>query len=488
MNRRSALGALAMGAVSAPAVNGWTSLFDGTTLNGWRANLPRSWRVEGGAIVADGTASHLFWAGPGHESVQDFEFEAEVLSRPYANSGIYFHTVYQEQGFPKQGFEVQVNNTALGEGSYRERKRTGSLYGIRNVYKQVARDDEWFTVNIRVVANNVQIRVNGMLTVDYAEPDPPVLPPSQETARFLQKGTFALQCHDPGSRVRFRNLRYRALPAAARVPVEADEAYKKIVALGVKNYPLVDYHVHFHGKLGLPQAMEQSRRDGITYGFAPNCGRQSSVRTDAAALAFLESVSGQPAFVGMQVEGGDWTRVFTRATCARFDYLFNDGLIWTNPGDAAMWRRLYRPEELGTVGDAQAFADDFTLRLVQMIATQPIDFWAIPTYLPPSLEDKRAELWTEARTKRLIEAAARYGVAIELSDRFRIPDAAFVVRAKAAGCKFVLGTGNGSDQDLLRSGHGLSLIEQCNLQWTDFALLGNRGERAIDRRGHLFPA
>lgn len=488
MTRRQAIAILASSASPSPAVHNWISLFDGVTLANWKANLPSSWRVEAGAIVADGPASHLFYDAPGASSIRNFEFEAEVLTRPIANSGIYFHTAFQSTGFPKQGFEAQINNTALGEGNYRERKRTGSLYGIRNVYKQLVRDDEWFRLNIRVSANNVQIRVNGLLTVDYLEPDPPVLPPSQETARFLQTGTFALQCHDPGSRVRFRNLRYRPLPDAPRIAFSADDTFKRILSLGVRNYPLIDYHVHFHGKLGLQQALEQSRRDGIAFGLAINAGRLSNARTDSAAIQFLEAVSGQPTFTGMQLEGADWPPLFTRDTCARFDYLFNDCLVWTNPGDNRTWRRIHRPEELGAITDTQAFAEEFTQRVVSTIATQPIDFFANPTYLPASLESRRAEIWTEARTNRLIQAAARHGVAIELSDRFHVPDADFVKRAKTAGCKFVLGTGNGSDQDLLRSSHGLRLIEECGLVWTDFAVLGNRGERAVDRRAHLFSA
>ncbi|MBM3783934.1 MAG: DUF1080 domain-containing protein, partial [Acidobacteria bacterium] len=163
------------------AVEGWTPMTQ------WKSNAPGSWKFENGEILAGGPVSHLFYDGPGAGDIRDFELEFEVMTRPGANSGVYFHTAFQDGGFPKQGFEVQVNNTATGEGAYRERKRTGSLYGIRNVYRQVANDDEWIRMHVAVAANNVQVRVNGLLTVDYIEPDPPVLPPSQETARFLRK-------------------------------------------------------------------------------------------------------------------------------------------------------------------------------------------------------------------------------------------------------------------------------------------------------------
>ena len=479
--RRQALTALAA-APLARSVNHWTPLTD------WKANAPGSWRFEGNQIIADGPASHLFYTGPGHEQIRNFELEIEVLSRPSANSGVYFHTRFQAEGFPKQGFEVQVNNTALGEGTYRERKRTGSLYGIRNVYHAVAKDDEWFRLQITVQANNVQVRVNGILAVDYIEPSPAYVPQEQETGRFLQTGTFALQCHDPGSKVRFRNIRYRALPDnLPKLPAPvADDTFKKLMELGRQNYPLIDYHVHLHDSLGLNEAMERSRRDGLTYGISANSGRKSRINTDSQLLAFAESVQGQNALVGMQAEGGDWTRVFTRATCQRFDYIFNDGMIWTD--DQGRWTRLYREEDLGPITDAQAFMDEFLLRTVRMLATQPIDIYAIPTYLPPALEARRAELWTEARMDRIIATAARYQVAIELSGRFAIPNEDFVRKAKAAGCKFALGTGNASGKDLLRSEHGIAMIEKCGLKPNDFFVPGSLYPRAVERRAHLFSA
>lgn len=483
LTRREALAAFA--ATAAPiarAVEHWTPLTE------WKANAPGSWRFEGGQIIADGPASHLFYTGPGHESIRNFELEFEAFTRPGANSGVYFHTRFQADGFPKQGFEVQVNNTALGEGTYRERKRTGSLYGIRNVYRQLARDEEWFRVQVSVVANNVQVRVNGLLTVDYVEPSPAVRPPSQETERFLQTGTFALQCHDPGSKVRFRNLRYRRLAdgLAKVAPPAADDTFKKILAMGVKNYPLVDFHVHLHEGFGITDAMERSRRDGITYGLAANAGRESRFRTDAALTAFAESVKGLNAFTGMQAEGGDWTRVFTRETCRAFDYIFNDGMIWTD--STGRWTRLYREADLGPIANAETFMDEFVDRTARMIATQPIDIYAIPTYLPASLEARRDELWTAARMDRIIAAAARHQVAIELTDRYRVPNEAFIRKAKSAGCKFAFGTANASGQDLKQSGHGLAMIDACGLVWDDIFVPGAFYPRAVERRAHLFTA
>ena len=153
-------------AAAAPALNaaddGWVNLFDGRSLKGWRASENKaSWKVIDGCLAAGGPRSHLFYEGPvSGANFRNFELEAEVMSQPLANSGIYFHTAYQEEGWPAKGFEIQVNNSATGEGNYREYKKTGSLYGVRSIYKAMANDGEWFKLHIAVRRKNVQVRLN----------------------------------------------------------------------------------------------------------------------------------------------------------------------------------------------------------------------------------------------------------------------------------------------------------------------------------------
>jgi len=159
-----------MTALGLPAADdAWVDLFDGRSLEGWRPSENKnSWKVVEGQLAADGPRSHLFYTGPVNGAdFRNFELEVEVLARPACNSGVYFHTAYQERDFPRKGFEIQIDNTATGEGGYRERKKTGSLYGLRNVYKQFVPDDQWFKIHAAVRGKNVQIRLNGMLVVDY---------------------------------------------------------------------------------------------------------------------------------------------------------------------------------------------------------------------------------------------------------------------------------------------------------------------------------
>ena len=154
------------GAMAAPLFaqgDGWVELFNGRDLDGWRPQGKlNSWKVADGLLTADGPMCHLFYAGPVRgANFRNFELEAEVMTRPSCNSGIYFHTAYQDAGWPNKGCEVQINNTQPGE-----RKKTGSLYNLRNNYKQYVPDNQWFKLHIAVRGKNVQVRLNGMLMVD----------------------------------------------------------------------------------------------------------------------------------------------------------------------------------------------------------------------------------------------------------------------------------------------------------------------------------
>ncbi|GIW93592.1 MAG: glycosyl hydrolase [Pirellulaceae bacterium] len=184
---------------------GWVTLFDGKTLNGWKASENKdSWSIEDGAIVCHGPRSHLFYVGD-EKPFKNFHFRCEVKTTPGSNSGIYFHTRYQETGWPKYGYEIQVNIT------HRDPKKSGGLYGVVDVSDPPAKDNEWYTQEIIVEGRRVISKINGKVVVDYTEPEGKQ-PFSAEFERRLGEGTFALQAHDPQSKVYFRNIQVKRLP------------------------------------------------------------------------------------------------------------------------------------------------------------------------------------------------------------------------------------------------------------------------------------
>ena len=197
----------AVRADNAPDADGFIALFDGKSLEGWSPSEKKdSWAVEDGTIVAKSGRSHLFYSGPVHDhDFKNFELKADVMTKPGSNSGIYFHTEYQETDWPFKGYEAQVNNT------HTDWKRTGGLYDVVDIRESPAKDDEWFEYDILVQDKHIVLTVNGKQTVDYTEPEggPKV---KDKPGRMLSHGTIALQGHDPKSETHFKNIRIKPLP------------------------------------------------------------------------------------------------------------------------------------------------------------------------------------------------------------------------------------------------------------------------------------
>ena len=187
--------------------DGWISLFDGKSLTNWKANEnPGTFKVENGTIVANGPRAHLFYAGPEmNHNFKNFEFKAQVMTTPGSNSGIFIHTAYQENGWPAQGYEVQVNN------SQSDWRRTGSLYSFQDVKEVHVPDNVWFTEHIVVQDKKVTIKINDKTVVEYTEPEN-VWRPADAKTKVLSSGTFALQGHDPASKVYFKDIMVKPLP------------------------------------------------------------------------------------------------------------------------------------------------------------------------------------------------------------------------------------------------------------------------------------
>ncbi len=214
---------------------GFVSLFDGKTLDGWKvgenANL---FQARDGMIVMECPATihgpaHLFYEGEvGGHDFKNFHLKIEVLTFPGANSGIFFHTKYQEAGWPTFGMESQVDN------SHADWRRTGSLWGIRNISwgpeappkdnkeivtifpKPPVTDNVWFTQEVIYQDGLVTVKLDGKTMFKYKVPQADVEHGIVNQKIWLPRGTFALQAHPPMpdhiSKACFKNIRVKVLP------------------------------------------------------------------------------------------------------------------------------------------------------------------------------------------------------------------------------------------------------------------------------------
>jgi Domain of Unknown Function (DUF1080) len=209
MNRLALILLLAVPATFAQ--DGWISLFNGKDFTGWKVGGDQNtFQIKDGALVANGQVAHAFYDGPvNNHDFKNFELMVDVMTASNSNGGVYFHTEFQDKGFPRKGFEVQVNNT------HGDKVKTGSLYHVKDIgadeIKGIVQDNQWFTEYIIVQDKTVTIKLNDKEVVKWtqaADWDGG----REGPGRVIGHGTIALQGHDPNSTVHYKNIRIKPLP------------------------------------------------------------------------------------------------------------------------------------------------------------------------------------------------------------------------------------------------------------------------------------
>lgn len=241
-----------------------------------------------------------------------------------------------------------------------------------------------------------------------------------------------------------------------------------------------DFHVHVKGDLTLDEALRRSRESGITYGIAVNGGVGFPIDTDAGLEAFLADMRGRPVFTAFQGEGREWVRLFSRATLEKFDYVFTDAMTWTD--DRGRRMRLWIEDEVGRITDPERFMDQLVDRATTIFATEAIDLYVNPTYVPDQLSAQYDALWTPGRMKRIVDGLAANGIAMEINNRRRIPSAAFIRLARQAGVKLACGTNNAGAADLGRNEYCAEMTRALDLRSEDFWCPPADGRKAVQRR------
>jgi hypothetical protein len=219
MMRMVILGAMLAMAPAAASAQGWTPLFNGADLSGWRgykgAPVPTKWRVESGAITlgTEGGGGDLVTA----QEFGDFELELEWKVSEGGNSGIIYF-VQELEAAPttwSTGPEMQVLDDSRHSDGKLETHRAGALYDLIAPAKAAAKPvGEWNRVKIVVRDGRIEHWLNGERIVATRYGDAAwnaKIAGSKFKAMPLfakvPRGRIALQDH--GDRVWFRNIRIR---------------------------------------------------------------------------------------------------------------------------------------------------------------------------------------------------------------------------------------------------------------------------------------
>jgi len=241
-------------------------------------------------------------------------------------------------------------------------------------------------------------------------------------------------------------------------------AIQKIAELKAAGYSIVDYHAHLKGGLTMEELLEHSKKTGIGYGVAFNAGIGFPITDDTSLMENYQKYKDYPVYMAMQAEGREWVTMFSKESIATFDYVFTDAMTWTDHKGRRM--RLWMPEEV-FVDDKDDFMEQLVAKIVEVMEKEPIDIYVNSTFLPDVLQADYDDLWTEERMDKVIRAAAKNNIAIEINARYKIPSATFIKRAKKAGVKFSMGTNN-ADSELGTLDYAIEMIAECGLKPGDF--------------------
>ena len=206
---------------------GFSKLFDGKTLKGWKGD-PAHWKVENGLLIGEVTPENqlkentfLIWQGG---EVADFELKIQFKISEGGNSGIQYRSE-MVAGLPygMKGYQADIDGKNEYTGlNYEERGRgfiarrgekvivdssgkpllEQSLGSSDSLAKGLKLND-WNEYHLIVVGNRMQHYINGVLMSDAIDND-------EEHRK--SSGLLGLQAHvTPEMRVEFKNIRLKKL-------------------------------------------------------------------------------------------------------------------------------------------------------------------------------------------------------------------------------------------------------------------------------------
>ncbi|OJV39122.1 MAG: glycosyl hydrolase [Bacteroidia bacterium 43-41] len=426
-------------------------LFDGENMTGWS--------TEGSVAALD---SVIRMEDTGKITLKNgmfTNFELLVTARTVDNGKgeIRFHTDKNGDG----GYAVALNNDLENSQWW---TKTGSLLSVRNLTKSIVKRNEWFPIRIRVEGKKIEVAVNDELLVEYIEPAHPYRTP-ENRLQILSNGTFSLRSTEGAIEVKsieVTPLKIDKTLIDSQLAEAIDESSDDIIKLHQANFPVLDYHVHLKEDLTLDLAKSQSRRYGINYALAPNCGIGFPIQDDAQVLGYFNGMQGQPFVQAMQGEGREWPVTFSKEVRDLFDYVFTDAMTFTDrKGNRT---RLWMPDEV-FIDDEQEYMDLIVEKIV-MVMDEPMDVYVNPSFLPVAMNDRYDMLWTDERQNKVIDAMVRTGKVLEINNRYEIPHKSFIQKAKAAGLKFTFGTNN-SNSDFGKLEYCIRMMKECGITAQD---------------------
>lgn len=451
------LSILAMGLLfvltTACSVSGSGTLFDGKDSNKWKMTGDVS--VQDDIMTLKGTDALAVLK---NGKYKNFDLTLDLRTTPGGKGAVWFHT----DPTLKKGYRIAINNDRADKVWW---KMTGSLVSVRNLTKSFVKEDQWFKMDIRVAGQEIDVNINGEPVVEYIQPTAPYRTDANAYA-LLSEGTFAIESDGSGE-IQIKNITVNVIDEStidinAQLAEANDEQNDEIIKLHQSDFPVLDYHVHLKGGLTKEVAAKQSRKTGINYTIAPNCGIGFPITNDQQVMDYLNEMRSQPFILGMQAEGREWITTFSPETLKEFDYVFTDALTFKD--NKGRRTRLWIPEETWIENEEQYM--DMIVDRICSVLEEPVDIYVNPCFLPSPMDKRFDEFWTKARMNRFVEALAKSGKALEINELYNIPNKAIIMKAKAAGVKFTFGSNNVTP-NVSDLSYSIRMMKECGLTAED---------------------
>jgi hypothetical protein len=388
-------------------------------------------------------------------SLKNFAFKAHITHSEGAKASFWIHS---DANLAK-GYAILIGKPVD------DRRRSGSLASVRNLYKPRPFS---FDIEVIVQGKRIVVRIDGSKVVDYLEPAAPYRT-AANAAQLLSDGGL-IGFHSEKGTLNVGNAEITTfadnLPNYPDGKKPIDEQDDTLIRLQQRNFPVIDYHVHWPIALGLEAAIEKSLADGFEYGIAANCGIGFQTTSDEQVKALFKNNFILPQlFYAMQGEGREWIEIFSKESREMFDYVFTDALTF-NDHKGRRTHLWIDPEVIIDIPE-QEYMDMIMDRTLKILNEEPIDFLASSTRLSAAMMKDYDKFWTDERISQLINALKKNNIALEINAVTKVPSAKIIKAAKAAGIKFTLGTNNNGVRELDRLDYSLRMVEECGLTIDD---------------------
>ena len=232
---------------------------------------------------------------------------------------------------------------------------------------------------------------------------------------------------------------------------------------GDDQLPLIDLHVHLTDKFTINHLLEIAKKTDVQFGIVVNPGY--GVSDDASLKKFIETLLPYPVYIGLQPMSPGWSAAFSPEMIGRLDYILMDAQTIPSGNGYGETLRIWNFDTY--IDDSEKFMEIYMTHTLEVINNnEPLTTLGWPLFLPVCIARDYYTLWTDERMQKIISAAKKKNINIEINDLAHTPHEKFVNMAKEQGLKFTFGSDT-RDQKAGRLDYCRYIAKKCNLTRDD---------------------